>query len=200
MNMKYKLTALTLIMTLSTIMMSPAIAAAQSSSNANHKSAPLSIPVSGASKDGSGSFAGTFNLQRVVVGQDGKLAGIGTLIGTFTKTGGEVQNIVIGGVSMPLTASTRPAPLSPQQASALQPSGQQTQEPCDILHLVLGPLHLDLLGLVIDLNEVHLDIVAQPGPGNLLGNLLCAIAGLLNGSGTQQAIANLLNQILNLLG
>jgi hypothetical protein len=70
---------------------------------------------------------------------------------------------------------------------------------CTILDLTLGPLHLDLLGLVVDLNQVHLVITAQRGPGNLLGNLLCAVAYLLNGSGSPNAlqqIANLLNQIL----
>jgi hypothetical protein len=54
---------------------------------------------------------------------------------------------------------------------------------CEILDLDLGPIHLDLLGLVIDLDEVHLDIVAEAGPGNLLGNLLCAVVGLLDGLG-----------------
>jgi hypothetical protein len=70
---------------------------------------------------------------------------------------------------------------------------------CRILDLTLGPLHLDLLGLVVDLNQLHLTITAQQGPGNLLGNLLCAVANLLNnssGSPTAQQIANLLNQIL----
>ena len=40
---------------------------------------------------------------------------------------------------------------------------------CSILRLVLGPLHLDLLGLVVDLNRVVLRITAVSGPGNLLG-------------------------------
>jgi hypothetical protein len=43
-----------------------------------------------------------------------------------------------------------------------------------------------------------LDIVARTGAGNLLGNLLCAVAGLLDGS--QLRLANLLNRILTLLG
>jgi hypothetical protein len=65
---------------------------------------------------------------------------------------------------------------------------------CTILDLTLGPLHLDLLGLVVDLNQVHLVITAVQGPGNLLGNLLCAIANLLNPSGTGLAIN--LNRVL----
>ena len=66
---------------------------------------------------------------------------------------------------------------------------------CTILDLTLGPLHLDLLGLVVDLNQVHLVITAERGPGNLLGNLLCAVAGLLDGGANGSAIQQLLNQI-----
>lgn len=39
-----------------------------------------------------------------------------------------------------------------------------------VLHLVLGPLHLNLLGLIADLNKVDLDLTAIPG--TLLGNIL----------------------------
>lgn len=67
---------------------------------------------------------------------------------------------------------------------------------------MLGPLDLDLLGLVVHLNQVHLNITADAGPGNLLGNLLCAIAGLLDPGplSNLQALVNLLNQILAILG
>ena len=68
---------------------------------------------------------------------------------------------------------------------------------------MLGPLNLDLLGLVVHLDTVHLNITAQQGPGNLLGNLLCAVANLLNNpagaGGALTGIANLLNQILRIL-
>jgi len=73
----------------------------------------------------------------------------------------------------------------------------KTQATCGILHLVLGPLHLNLLGLHVHLNKVILDIVAKSGAGNLLGNLLCAVAGLLDGS--QLRLANILNRILTIL-
>ena len=73
---------------------------------------------------------------------------------------------------------------------------------CDILTLTLGPLDLDLLGLQIHLNRVVLTIKAQSGPGNLLGNLLCAIAGLLDPVPTGailNSIASILNAILGIL-
>jgi hypothetical protein len=46
---------------------------------------------------------------------------------------------------------------------------------CPILNLVLGPLHLNLLGLVVDLNQVHLTINADP-TGGVLGSLFCGLA------------------------
>jgi hypothetical protein len=72
---------------------------------------------------------------------------------------------------------------------------------CQVLNLDLGPLNLDLLGLVIDLDPVVLDITAVPGSGKLLGNLVCAVAGLFDGPGSALAgITNLLNRILGGLG
>jgi hypothetical protein len=99
----------------------------------------------------------------------------GTLNAVGTVTG--------GGVSVPFQV--------PVQATGT----------CQILTLTLGPLHLDLLGLVVDLNQVNLTITAQQGPGNLLGNLLCAVAHLLDNPGNiTGALTNLLNQILAVLG
>lgn len=70
---------------------------------------------------------------------------------------------------------------------------------CDILNLVLGPLDLNVLGLEVHLQRVVLDVVAVAGAGQLLGNLLCAVAGLLDGtplSGLLGQLTTLLNQIL----
>ena len=65
---------------------------------------------------------------------------------------------------------------------------------------MLGPINLNLLGLVVRTNRINVRIDAVPGPGNLLGNLLCAITGLLDpqtASVRQQASA--LNAILALV-
>src|SRR3954469_22429643 len=82
-------------------------------------------------------------------------------------------------------------------AAAALPAGA-----CSILNLVLGPLHLNLLGLIVDLNRVVLNIIGQTGAGNLLGNLLCAVAGLLDGNPLGQQlgqVAALLNSLLAIL-
>jgi hypothetical protein len=46
---------------------------------------------------------------------------------------------------------------------------------CPVLNLILGPLNLDLLGLVVDLNKVNLVITATPG-GGTLGNVFCTLS------------------------
>ena len=53
---------------------------------------------------------------------------------------------------------------------------------CAILHLELGPLTLNLLGLEVHLDDcadgpVVVDITGERGAGNLLGNLLCGLLG-----------------------
>lgn len=67
---------------------------------------------------------------------------------------------------------------------------------CQILDLTLGPLDLNLLGLMVHLDTVHLNITAQQGPGNLLGNLLCAVAGLLDNTNSTNGLAALLNRLV----
>jgi hypothetical protein len=54
---------------------------------------------------------------------------------------------------------------------------------------------LNLLGLVVDLNTVALNITAIPGAGKLPGNLLCAVANLLNLPAFLPALTQLLAAI-----
>ena len=83
-------------------------------------------------------------------------------------------------------------------AATLAPGG--TQAVCDILFLDLGPISLDLLGLTVDLSQIVLDINAVPGAGNLLGNLLCAVAGLLDGGLLGGGLLGLLDRLLDRIG
>ncbi len=64
---------------------------------------------------------------------------------------------------------------------------------------MLGPLDLNLLGLRVQLNQVDLRITAVPGPGNLLGNLLCAIAGVLDPLAGPPSVVTLIADLLNAL-
>ncbi len=46
---------------------------------------------------------------------------------------------------------------------------------CPVLDLIVGPLNLQLLGLVVNLQKVHLNVVATRG-GGVLGDLFCKLA------------------------
>jgi hypothetical protein len=56
------------------------------------------------------------------------------------------------------------------------PKLSQVGEICQILDLTLGPLDLNVLGLMIHLDPIHLRITAERGAG-ILGDLLCGLAG-----------------------
>ena len=144
---------------------------------------PTTAPVTGTLADATGTVTGTFDVQNFVV-QNGTLQAVGTFTGTVTDAAGNT------------TQGT--------QQAAIPVDLAQTTGSCQILDLVLGPLDLDLLGLQVHLNTVHLNITAQSGPGELVGNLLCAIAGLLDGGLPLNTILGqitaLLNQLLGILG
>jgi hypothetical protein len=70
---------------------------------------------------------------------------------------------------------------------------------CQVLNLVLGPINLNLLGLVVRTNQINVRIDAVPGAGNLLGNLLCSVTNLLNPGSLSGTPLGQLTQILNAL-
>ena len=134
---------------------------------------------------GTGNFTGKFAPEKFRV-VNGTLQATGVLTGTLVDANGTQLGTVSRTVTIPVnTANATNATNAPLA--------------CGILDLTLGPLNLNLLGLVVTLNQVHLTITAVPGAGNLLGNLLCAVVGLLNGGGSLSAISALLTSILALL-
>jgi len=138
-----------------------------------------------------GTVTGKFTPEKFKTSKSGnKLFAVGQLKATATRANGHV----VGTDTQRVKLLVRKANGDPVSARAAATS-------CDILHLVLGPLHLDLLGLEVDLNRVVLDITAVPGAGNLLGNLLCAVAGLLDGTGASplDSVSQILNSILAIL-
>jgi hypothetical protein len=122
-----------------------------------------SIPVKGTIADSlptpDQAFTGKFKIRRFVA-EDGKLLAVGRLTGEAGDR--QVSRVVKWPVTMRKSAQAA-------QAGS-----------CRILFLDLAPLDLDLLGLRIQLSRVVLRITAVRGAGNLLGNLLCAIVGLLD--------------------
>lgn len=120
-------------------------------------------------------FAGTLNITQFVLNQaTGQLSVVGEIRNAAGTVIGELRAVV---------------------NDVVNPGGGK----CDILHLELGPITVDLLGLVITTNRIVLDVDAQPGPGNLLGNLLCSVARLLDNGGPLSNLLRLLDRINNLL-
>ena len=139
--------------------------------------AAVDLPVTGTLPDGS-TFTGQLSQLAVSV-----VNGVPMLSGMFNGTG------------LPAAGSQFATAISSAQAT------------CTVLDLMLQPPNLDLLGLVVNLDAVHLVANAVEGPGNLLGNLLCALANSadLGGAPTPgavptQIIAPLLSQMISDLG
>jgi hypothetical protein len=142
------------------------------------------IRVSGATQSGKKMNA-KYTINRFIA-KGNKTYALGTLKG---KVGG--KHFTKRNVKMPVAQSTGAA------------AAQATS--CQVLDLVINPINLNLLGLVVHTDTIHLNITAVPGAGNLLGNLLCGILGILNpptgGTGPLSAgqLAQLLNAILGAL-
>ncbi len=145
--------------------------------------AGISAPVSGTCviTNDLGTFAGTFTGTFTVTrfsSSGGTLFATGTLSGVCTAVD-SAGNVITRTVNQTVTV-----PVISARGS------------CKILHLELGPIDLNLLGLVVHVDRIVVDITAQSGPGNLLGNLLCAIANALNSGAPANLLADLLNRLL----
>jgi hypothetical protein len=174
------------------------------------------IPVAGAVAGG-GTFAGTLDITHFEAEGDQQLSAHGKLSGVLKDLpNGQTREVRNQAVKWPVKSINGKE--LPHKGAAMGSDGAATdllakldgaseeelQQTCPILNLDLAPLDLQLLGLHVTLSEVLLVVEAIGGPGNLLGNLLCAIAGLLDPGGTLSGllgqIANLLNQIIGILG
>lgn len=147
------------------------------------------LPVTGTLADG-GTFKGKVTITEFGYDTTKGLTVSGLIKGTATSAAGVETEVNEAFTSVAATLN---------EATSASGAYQQAQAVCDILFLDIGPISLDLLGLTIDLSRIVLDINAVSGAGNLLGNLLCAIAGLLDPNGFLTDLIGGLTQLLNLL-
>jgi hypothetical protein len=144
-----------------------------------------SVRMTGTAGNGK-AFTGHFNITQFVA-RGGKAYALGTLTGKLGNRTVKQSNVAI-----PVSMGSASSPLMAHAAAT-----------CQILNLVLGPLHLNLLGLHVDLNQVVLNVTGVTGTGQLLGNLLCGVANLLNPglpAGQLAGLLNILQQLLNVPG
>ena len=183
-------------------------AATASAQQGNKNTNRLIVPVTGAAA-GVGAVAGNYAISRFEV-KDGQLVAVGQVTATVRDAAGNLVRTFVSDVTVPVTSGGSRVAKRAADVGAVGSCdagsdgsadiGGAQLGSCDILSLVLGPLDLNLLGLQISLNQVVLDITAQAGAGNLLGNLLCAITGLLDGGSLGLQVVNLLNQLIGILG
>jgi hypothetical protein len=133
---------------------------------------------------GAGTFDGVFNISSFDI-EDGELVAVGNIVGEYTSDEGDVIPFDEA-VAVPVSSG-----------GGDEVGVQQENDTCDILFLELGPVFLDVLGLVVEIPDpIVLDIYAERGPGNLLGNLLCSIVGILDPA-VEDPVGTPLDQLLN---
>jgi hypothetical protein len=152
------------------------------------------MPINGKAANGK-QFKGHYGIYKFVV-KNGKVWSVGTVSGKLGS-----RHVKRGNVMMP-------ASLNSDSSTA------KAAATCTVLHLVLGPITLNLLGLHVTLGggnnmnqPIVLDITADSN-GGLLGSLLCGLTNSLGGSGgllgqltgQLQQLATTLNSLLALLG
>jgi hypothetical protein len=174
--------------------------------------ATLTLPVTGTVATG-GTFTGMLTVQRFArrgnqFAQSGnQVVAVGVITGTVEGRAG----ILVAPVEVPVTINSTPRVsfgLAPSGATAMvgnpSPAAPQqgfmlVQAPtCGVLHLELGAITLNILGLVITTSSIVLDILGETGGTNLLGTLVCQILAL--GTGAVNTLVGLLNQLLGVLG
>jgi hypothetical protein len=178
--MKFRMITVAVLVALMGMLLAPAQTSAKPK-----PSEPVPIPVTISSD--SRAFTGQFNIEEFVATDDGNLAVVGDLIGADGKV---AKEDVIWPIDLAAT----------DQANTPAADGFTAAATCEILNLVLGPLDLDLLGLQVNLSQVILTVTGETGAGQLLGNLLCGLFGLLDGVALLAAITDALDQINAILG
>jgi hypothetical protein len=113
------------------------------------------------------------------------LYAVGAAVAQFKPTAENPQNLPTKAVRKAFTARV----LSVRRFSS-------AQKICPVLDLTLGPLDLNLLGLMVHLDKVHLTITAD-SHGGLLGQLFCSIA---NGKVTLAKAAKRLTKVAHRSG
>ena len=141
--------------------------------------------MTGKAKNGK-KFSGTYTIQRFAR-SGGKQFAVGTLKGRLGGRQVTKKNVKI------------PVALERHEAADASQVPNPTPGACQILDLVLQPIDLNLLGLRVATSRIEALIEAVPGAGALLGNLLCAITGILDPQASTPATPSELTQVLNAL-
>jgi hypothetical protein len=180
------------------LILPPAIAAADQPSPK-----ALVVPIAGAGHGGV-SFTGTVTVRRFVQ-RNGAVFAVGAISGTVYGPAGPIGTSLVLPVSFPVrvgvddSLAARAEPGRIHLASFSAPDGGARlilaqASTCGVLHLDLGAVNLNLLGVAVTTTPVTIDINGKTsGP---LGNLVCAALATVN---NVVGLVNVLNSLLSLV-
>ena len=174
---------------LAILLLATAALADRSDKQGKDSSAPLQLPIVGLVttigplKDAP--FAGTLSVQRFEV-RDGQVVAIGivrgAVAGAWTALVGE----------FPLSVKASPGSRGAAPPNSL--AAQQQATTCEALHLDIGVVNLNVLGLMVATQPIAIDLSGDSSAP--LGNLVCTTLQTLN---DLVGLVGLLNQILSTL-
>jgi hypothetical protein len=148
----------------------------------------LTLPLAGTTH-GNGGFTGTLTITNVVA-QGADIFVEGVVAGTVTRSSQEPLGTIFSvPVRLPLTGNWH-------QVASLRPGPERgivlAQSTCGVLHLSIGAVDLNVLGVVVTTTPITLDVSGNTaGP---LGSLVCTILNLVT------TVTGLLNSLTSLLG
>ena len=160
----------------------------------------LVLPLTGTGSGGV-TFSGTVAVLRFVA-RDGRVVAIGAVSGSLSGPAGPIGTSIYLPVAFPVRGNgplaraergrINPASLSSPDYGARVMLAQATT--CGVLHLELGAVDLNLLGVLVTTTPVTIDINGDTaGP---LGNLVCTILNTVN---SVVGLVGLLNSLLGLV-
>ena len=132
-------------------------------------------------------FTGTYTISRFTQ-SGGKVYAVGALKGKLKG-----RNVKRSGVRIPVTLARHQR--RRRLAAAAEPHGGRLPDPRSRAE----PIDLNLLGLHLATSRIEVLLEAVPGANALLGNLLCAITGILDPQAATPAAPSQLAQVLNAL-
>ncbi|HEY7426460.1 MAG TPA: hypothetical protein VH682_19660, partial [Gemmataceae bacterium] len=124
-----------------------------------------------------------------------------SLVGSALQTAGQASSVTLPDQPLltPMAQSTvKTDPATPKTAPATTTSSSTTTD-SQLVTLTLNPLNVNLLGLNVQTNQIQINIAAQQGNGDLLGNLLGDTSNLLNLPAVSAVVNNVLGNVVTLL-
>jgi len=131
-----------------------------------------------------GTFTGTFTINRFEVRNNAVVA-VGVVKGSIASAG----SVLVGEVAAPVTVGAASAPAAASKAAVAQQAAT-----CGVLHLDIGAMNLNVLGVMVATQPISIDVSGDSAAP--LGNLVCTIESTLN---NVVGLVGLLNQLLGVL-